>query len=196
VIGMSVLRHYDATPAQRAEYIKRRRLMEGEVDDAPMDEEDTSEGSAELTEADYVAMSAAEEFILAISENGYGKRSSSFEYRVSGRGGKGITAMAVTQRNGPIVASFPVEHTDQIMIVSNGGQLIRVPVDGIRIAGRATQGVTVFNVGADDTVVSVERVSEPEDEDPEEGMDGAAEPDAGGPESDSQDEAPNAPESD
>jgi DNA gyrase subunit A len=94
------------------------------------------------------------------------------------------------------VASFPVEHTDQIMIVSNNGQLIRVPVDGIRIAGRATQGVTVFNVGADDTVVSVERVSEPEDEDPEEGMDGAAEPEAGGPESDSQDEPPNAPESD
>jgi DNA gyrase subunit A len=88
------------------------------------------------------------------------------------------------------VASFPVEHTDQIMIVSNGGQLIRVPVDGIRIAGRATQGVTVFNVGSDDTVVSVERVSEPEDDDPENGVDGIAEPDAGGPESDSQDEPP------
>jgi DNA gyrase subunit A len=164
VIGMSVLRHYEATPAQRAAYIKRRRLMEGEVDDMPMEDEESDGSAAELTEADYVAMSAAEEFILAISEKGYGKRSSSFEYRVSGRGGKGITAMAVTPRNGPIVASFPVEHTDQIMIVSNNGQLIRVPVDGIRIAGRATQGVTIFNVGADDRVVSVERISEPEDE--------------------------------
>ena len=164
VIGMSVLRHYEATPAQRAAYIKRRRLMEGEEDDMPMEDEEADGSAAELTEADYVAMSAAEEFILAISEKGYGKRSSSFEYRVSGRGGKGITAMAVTPRNGPIVASFPVEHTDQIMIVSNNGQLIRVPVDGIRIAGRATQGVTIFNVGADDRVVSVERISEPEDE--------------------------------
>lgn len=185
VIGMSVLRHFDATPAQRSEYIKRRRLMEGEVDDTPMDEEDAADGGAELTEADYIAMSAAEEFILAISENGYGKRSSSFEYRVSGRGGKGITAMAVTPRNGPIVASFPVEHADQIMIVSNDGQLIRVPVDGIRVAGRATQGVTVFNVGSDDTVVSVERVSEPED-DEEIDMDGGA----GSVESDSEDAPP------
>lgn len=186
VIGMSVLHHFDATPAQRAEYIKRRRLMEGEVDDAPVvDEEDAGEGAAELTEADYIAMSAAEQFILAISENGYGKRSSSFEYRVSGRGGKGITAMAVTPRNGPIVASFPVEHADQIMIVSNNGQLIRVPVDGIRVAGRATQGVTVFNVGSDDKVVSVERVSEPED-DAEIGVDG----EGGQAESDSEDEPP------
>lgn len=186
VIGMSVLHHFDATPAQRAEYIKRRRLMEGEVDDAPVvDEEDAGEGTAELTEADYIAMSAAEQFILAISENGYGKRSSSFEYRVSGRGGKGITAMAVTPRNGPIVASFPVEHADQIMIVSNNGQLIRVPVDGIRVAGRATQGVTVFNVGSDDKVVSVERVSEPED-DAEIGVDG----EGGQAESDSEDEPP------
>ncbi|MFK7792558.1 MAG: DNA gyrase subunit A [Devosiaceae bacterium] len=167
VIGMSVLRHFEANPAQRTAYIKRRRLLEGEVEDVPVDEDDAGESDAELTEADYIAMSAAEEFILAISENGYGKRSSSFEYRVSGRGGKGITAMAVTKRNGPIVASFPVENADQIMIVSNDGQLIRVPVDGIRVAGRATQGVTIFNVGDDDKVVSVERVSEPDDEEGE-----------------------------
>ncbi|MEM6712641.1 MAG: DNA gyrase subunit A, partial [Pseudomonadota bacterium] len=118
VIGMSILRHFDATPAERSEYIKRRRLIEGEVDDTPLDEEDATSNGAELDEAKYVAMSAAEQFILAVSENGYGKRSSSFEYRVSGRGGKGITAMAVTPRNGNIVASFPVDHNDQIMIVS------------------------------------------------------------------------------
>jgi DNA gyrase subunit A len=95
-----------------------------------------------------------------VSENGYGKRSSAYEYRVTGRGGKGIVAMAVTHRNGPLVASFPVEHSDQIMLVTNGGQLIRCPVDGIRIAGRATQGVIVFDTAHDERVVSVERISE------------------------------------
>ena len=169
VIGMSVLRHFEATPAERAEYIKRRRLMEGDTEEVTLDEEETDGNGTVLGEERYIAMSEAEQFILAISENGFGKRSSSFEYRVSGRGGKGITAMAVTPRNGPIVATFPVDHADQIMIVSNGGQLIRVPVDGIRIAGRATQGVTIFNVSNGDKVVSVERISEPEAEDGDEG---------------------------
>ena len=169
VIGMSVLRHFEATPAERAEYIKRRRLMEGDTEEVTLDEEETDSNGTVLGEERYIAMSEAEQFILAISENGFGKRSSSFEYRVSGRGGKGITAMAVTPRNGPIVATFPVDHADQIMIVSNGGQLIRVPVDGIRIAGRATQGVTIFNVSNGDKVVSVERISEPEAEDGDEG---------------------------
>ena len=168
VIGMSILRHFEANPAERAEYIKRRRLMEGDTDAVVLDEDEAGNGT-ELGEARYVAMSEAEQFILAISENGYGKRSSSFEYRVSGRGGKGITAMAVTPRNGPIVATFPVEHADQIMIVANSGQLIRVPVEGIRIAGRATQGVTIFNVSDGDKVVSVERISEPEAEEGDEG---------------------------
>ena len=180
VIGMSVLRHFDATPAERTEYVKRRRLMEGDTEDITLDEEEQN-GGTELGEARYVEMSEAEQFILAVSENGYGKRSSSFEYRVSGRGGKGITAMAVTPRNGPIVASFPVDHADQIMIVSNNGQLIRVPVDGIRIGGRATQGVTIFNVGADDKVVSVERVSEPDDDETEEADDAPSDAEPGAP---------------
>ena len=85
-------------------------------------------------------MRAAEQVILTISENGYGKRSSSFEYRVTGRGGKGIAAMAVNARNGSLVASFPVEESDEIMLVTDGGQLIRVPVAGIRIAGRVDAG--------------------------------------------------------
>ncbi|MEM6382304.1 MAG: DNA gyrase subunit A [Pseudomonadota bacterium] len=167
VIAMSILRGFDATPAERTAYIKRRRLLEGEVEDVVIDEEG-AEDEGSIDEARYVEMSAAEQFILAMSENGYGKRSSSYEYRVSGRGGKGITAMAVTPRNGPIIASFPVENTDQIMIVAESGQLIRVPVDGIRVAGRATQGVTIFNVSDADKVVSVERISEPEPE-PEDG---------------------------
>ena len=109
-------------------------------------------------------MSAAEQFILTVSQNGYGKRTSSHEYRVTGRGGKGIVAMAVNERNGPLVASFPVEPSDQIMLVSDGGQIIRMPVDDIRIIGRGTQGVIVFKTAEDEKVVSVERLTEDEGE--------------------------------
>jgi DNA gyrase subunit A len=108
----------------------------------------------------YVEMSAAEQFVLTISEKGFGKRTSSYEYRTTGRGGKGIVAMAITEKNGRLVASFPIEETDQIMLVTNGGQLIRCPVDGIRIAGRATQGVIVFSTGEGEKVASVERLTE------------------------------------
>ncbi len=109
-------------------------------------------------------MRAAEQVILTISENGYGKRSSSYEYRVTGRGGKGIVAMAVNDRNGALVASFPVEDSDEIMLVTDGGQLIRVPVAGIRIAGRATQGVIVFDTADEEHVVAVDRIGEAEEE--------------------------------
>jgi DNA gyrase subunit A len=116
-------------------------------------------------------MSAAEQFVLTISERGFGKRSSSFEYRITGRGGKGIVAMDVRERNGTIrrksgklIASFPVEESDQIMLVTNGGQLIRCPVDGIRLAGRSTQGVIVFTTAEDERVVSVERLTEEAEE--------------------------------
>ena len=98
--------------------------------------------------------------MLTVSQRGYGKRSSSYEYRTTGRGGKGIVAMAVTGKTGRVVASFPVEDADQIMLVTNGGQLIRTRVEGIRIAGRATQGVIVFDTAEDERVVSVERLSE------------------------------------
>ena len=114
-------------------------------------------------------MSASEQFILAISENGYGKRTSSHEYRITGRGGKGIVAMAVNKRNGNLVASFPVEETDQIMLISDGGQTIRLPVGGdkpIRIVSRGSQGVIVFDTAEDEKVVSVERISEPDGDDP------------------------------
>ena len=84
-------------------------------------------------------MDAAEQFVLTITENGYGKRTSSYEYRITGRGGKGIVAMDVNERNGQLVASFPVEHSDEIMLITDGGKLIRVPVDDIRIVGRGTK---------------------------------------------------------
>ena len=96
----------------------------------------------------------------SVSENGYGKRTSSFEYRTTGRGGKGIVAMSVNNRNGKLVASFPVEESDQIMLVTDKGQLIRCPVEDIRIAGRSTQGVIVFDTADDEHVVSVEHIGE------------------------------------
>ena len=98
--------------------------------------------------------------MLTVSERGFGKRSSSYEYRISGRGGKGITAMIVNERNGRLVASFPVEDSDQIMLVTDGGKLIRCPVDDVRIAGRNTQGVRIFKTDENEKVVSVERVPE------------------------------------
>ncbi|ADZ70643.1 DNA gyrase subunit A [Polymorphum gilvum] len=166
LISMSILRHFEADAEERVTYLKRRRLMRGETEDAGVEDEAEEAGAeGHLSLERYAEMSAAEQIILTVSENGYGKRTSSFEYRVTGRGGKGITAMAVTRRNGPLVAAFPVEDSDQIMLVTDGGQLIRCPVDGIRVAGRATQGVIVFNTAEDEKVVAVERVSEDEDGD-------------------------------
>ena len=114
---------------------------------------------------------AAEQFVLTVSERGYGKRSSSYEYRVTGRGGKGIVAMDVRERDGTIrrksgslIASFPVEDEDQLMLVTDGGQLIRTRVEGIRIVGRSTQGVIVFDTAEGERVVSVERISEESDD--------------------------------
>ncbi len=122
------------------------------------------EGPEELTSERYAELSAKEQFVLTVSEKGYGKRSSSYEYRISGRGGKGIAAMVVNERNGKLVASFPVEASDQIMLVTDGGQLIRTLVEQVRIAGRNTQGVRIFRTDEDEKVVSVERI-------PDEGSD-------------------------
>jgi DNA gyrase subunit A len=170
VISLAILRQFEASAEERAAYLKMRRAVAGEVGENGGNGEETSEGEAEaaadtaLSPERYAQMSAAEQIILTISENGYGKRSSSFEYRTTGRGGKGIVAMAVNQRNGKLVASFPVEHDDGIMLVTNGGQLIRCPVEDIRIAGRATQGVIVFDTADEERVVAVERISEPVEE--------------------------------
>jgi DNA gyrase subunit A len=170
VISLTILRHVEATADERAAYLRRAAAVRrgGSVDEEPAGEaEEAANGAIELGEQRYVEMSAAEQFVLTISENGYGKRSSSYEYRTTGRGGKGVVAMDVREKDGSIrrktgrlVASFPVEETDQIMLVTNGGQLIRCPVDDIRIAGRSTQGVIVFDTADGERVVSVERLSE------------------------------------
>ena len=173
VISMAVLRHFDAIADERSAYLKMSRAVrgEGEAEGTEVDDEETGTNGGELDTERYAAMGAAEQFILTASENGYGKRSSSFEYRVTGRGGKGIVAMAVNDRNGPLVASFPVEDADEIMLVTDGGQVIRMPVHDIRIIGRGTQGVTLFDVGDGEKVVSVEHLSEAEDDD-DAGVDG------------------------
>ncbi len=175
IISMSILRNSPATAGERAAYLKLRRATSGEAlgSEALGSEADegVEAGEGEETGADcaisqerYIEMGASEQFVLTISENGYGKRTSSYEYRITGRGGKGIVAMATTERNGSLISSFPVEESDQIMLVTDGGQLIRCPVNGIRVAGRSTQGVIVFNTAEGEKVVSVERVSEPEGE--------------------------------
>ncbi|MBD8064846.1 DNA gyrase subunit A [Devosia sp. PTR5] len=167
VISMAVINHSDATAEERAAYLKMSRAMRGEADDGATDEAEVVDGDLPLPQERYAEMGALEQFILTISENGYGKRTSSHEYRITGRGGKGIVAMAVNKRNGNLVASFPVEDEDQIMLISNGGQTIRLPVGGdkpIRIVGRSSQGVIVFDTAEGEKVVSVERISEPEAE--------------------------------
>ena len=181
VISQSILRHLDVSAEERMAYLKRanavRRSQNGEeLEELAVDEEaqETAASTIELGETRYVEMSAAEQFILTVSERGNGKRSSSYEYRITNRGGKGLVAMAIWEgkkgsetikdKIGPLVASFPVEEADQLMLVTDGGQLIRCPVNGIRIAGRSTQGVIVFNTADDEKVVSVERIGEEGDD--------------------------------
>ncbi len=164
VISMTILRHFEASPEERQAYMKRAnadRRATGEAIElpaAPEPEAEEAAASIDLEQDRYIAMGAAEQFVLTLSERGYGKRTSSFEYRISGRGGKGIKAMEVNARNGSLVASFPVETSDQIMLVTDAGKLIRVPVDDIRVVGRASQGVTVFNTDKTEKVVSVEHI--------------------------------------
>ena len=169
IISMTIVGHVEAEPWERAAYLKRsaveRRAAGVDEDDiALVGEEVVEEG--QLSDERYEALKAQEQFVLTVSQKGYGKRSSSYDFRTSGRGGKGIRATdtSKTSEIGELVAAFPVQDKDQLMLVSDGGQLIRVPVDGIRIASRATKGVTIFSTAKDEKVVSVERISEPEGE--------------------------------
>ncbi len=164
VISMAILDHVEATAPERVAYLKQaaalRRAEGAEETEVEIDAEDSAEGTADLTPEKFAEMQTKEQYVLTVSEKGFGKRSSSYEFRTSGRGGKGIVAMVVNERNGRLVASFPIAENDQIMLVTNGGQLIRCPVHDVRIAGRNTQGVRIFKTDKDEKVVSVERVSE------------------------------------
>ncbi|WP_139976315.1 DNA gyrase subunit A [Ochrobactrum sp. CGA5] len=185
VISMAILHHVDADASERSAYLKRsiaERRAQGadDADDIVVVGEEVGT-ETELNDERYQELKAREETVLTVSEYGYGKRSSSYEFRVSGRGGKGIRATdtSKTDEIGKLVALFPVEARDQILLVSDGGQLIRVPVDGIRIAGRSTKGVTIFNTADGEKVVSVERISEADsDEENGNGGDAASEGEA------------------
>ena len=167
VISMSILGHVDATPEERLAYLKRaaaeRRVDGAEEEVIPASDED-ADVAVVLGDERYAALKEAEAFVLTVSEFGYGKRSSSYDFRVSGRGGKGIKATDTSKIGeiGPLVASFTVDANDQLMLVSDNGQVIRVPVDGIRFAARATKGVSIFRTRAGEKVVSVERIQDAE----------------------------------
>ncbi len=159
VISMAILSHVDAEAAERAAYVRQANMVRRGGDQEPDIEQETEGAEAvAISPERYAELSAHEQMVLTISENGYGKRSSAYEYRVSGRGGKGIIGMIVNDRNGKLVASFPADDSDQLMLVTDRGQLIRVPVDGISVVGRSTQGVIIFDTAADERVVSVEHI--------------------------------------
>lgn len=166
-ISMTILEHVEATPDERAAYLKRavleRKASGVDEEDIALTNEEVGE-EADLTEERFSYLKQHEQFVLTVTEYGYGKRSSSYDFRLTGRGGKGIRATDVSKASeiGQLVAAFPVAPEDQIMLVSDGGQVIRVPVAGIRIASRATKGVTIFNTAEGEKVVSVERISEPQ----------------------------------
>jgi DNA gyrase subunit A len=168
VVSMSIIRHFDATSEERTAYLKMRRAMAGVADDTETDEEEAL-ADPNFSNERYVEMSAAENLILTISSQGSGKLSSSHDYPVRGRGGMGVTAMDKAMRGGEIVASFPVEMDDQIMLATSKGQSIRVPVEGISFRSRSAGGVKVFNTGKNEVVVSVAWIADQGNEDDEGG---------------------------
>ena len=171
VISMSVLKHSEATSEEREEYSRAvsaiKRLQAERGDNAPVRFEETGVDMNILSAEKYAQMKENEQFILSVTSTGYGKRTSSYEYRITGRGGQGIANMEMSARNKEIVSSFPIEDDNQIMMVTDGGKLIRMPVEDIRIAGRKTQGVILFRTADDERVVSVTKL-EADDGDDEE----------------------------
>ena len=166
VISMSILEHNDIETEIRDGYLRRASALRRSGDD---EEGEVDEQGSELSDELFNELAEREQFILTVTERGFGKRSSAYEYRTTGRGGKGIANIEMTDRNGPVVASFPVASADQIMLVTDSGQLIRTSVDEIRIAGRRTQGVTLFRIENEERVVSVAHLSEVNDDEDESG---------------------------
>ena len=169
VISMAILRSVAASPAERAAYVKHanamRKAATGEAEDAedisaPDDEEEA--GDEALSPDRIAQLGAAEEFILTVSTEGFGKRTSAYEFRRTGRGGQGLLAQDLTKKGkgGRLAASFPVEEFDEILLVTDQGQLIRTPVTQVRVISRNTSGVTIFRTSADEHVVSVERLAD------------------------------------
>ena len=163
VVSMSIIRHFDAESSERQAYLKMRRAMAGLTDEAENEDEDAVAG--EISPERYAELSAAENLILTITEKGSGKLSSSHDYPVRGRGGMGVSAMDKAMRGGQLVTSFPVEMSDQIMLVTSTGQSIRVPVEGISFRSRSAGGVKVFDTAKKEVVVSVAWIADQGEED-------------------------------
>ena len=167
VVSMSIIRHFEASPDERSAYLKMRRAVAGMSDDevnSQEEEEEEINANATISPEKYAEMSAVENLILTITSSGSGKLSSSHDYPVRGRGGMGVSAIDKKMRGGLLVASFPVEIEDQIMLATSNGQSIRVPVEGISFRSRSAGGVKVFNTGEDEQVVSVAWIAEKGDD--------------------------------
>ena len=171
VISMAILRSVDATAAERAAYVKHANAMRraalgaesGEVEDTavPADDEDSEAADMVSLSLERIAdLGAAEEQILTVSTEGFGKRTSAYEFRRTGRGGQGLLAQDLSKKGGRLAASFPVDEHDEILLVTDQGQLIRTPVSQVRVVGRNSQGVTIFRTAEDEHVVSVERLAD------------------------------------
>ncbi len=173
VISMSILRHEEVAPDMRNAYLSlardRRRAMGEESEAAasqngdppPPEPEDAETGAeAAISEENFADLAVREEFVLSVTEKGFGVRSSAYDYRITGRGGQGLNNMDLSRRSDAVVAVFPIGHNDQLMLVTDGGMVIRVPVHDIRIARRGSAGVVVFKVGDGERVVSVARLPE------------------------------------
>jgi DNA gyrase subunit A len=177
VIAMSGLNNIKVDVSERDAYLKSvnasRRLISGDFTGRSEEKLRDEEMAARLTEPLFMEMQSEEEFILTVTADGFGKRSSAYGYRISNRGGKGIDSMDVKRGKGTteVVSTIPVVETDQLVMVSDGGQLIRMSVDGISFTGRTSRGVTLFKVGDKEKVVSVTRFRDVE-EDEEEGEQG------------------------
>ena len=174
VISMSVLKHMDATTEERVLYLKRANALRRQGDEEVSENGDAEDVAVdgEISDERFEQLAAEEEFILTVSDLGFGKRSSAYEYRIAGRGGQGIRNLGgIGEKHNFVVASFPVTDSHQLMLVTNGGQLIRMPVDQIRICGRNAMGVKLFTVSKGEEVVSVEPIEMGDDEDAAENVD-------------------------
>ncbi|MEQ8510454.1 MAG: DNA gyrase subunit A [Rhodospirillaceae bacterium] len=163
VISMTILHHMEFDTETRDAYLKQSRKLRGMDEDEAEAAEEAGD-APNISDEDFARMSEGEEFILTVTRKGYGKRTSAYEYRITKRGGQGVTAIATNARNGNVVAAFPVESDDEAMMITDAGKVIRIPVGDIRIAGRATQGVTLFSTAADEEVMSVAHLRKDEDE--------------------------------
>jgi len=154
VISMSILKHVEFDTESRDAYLRMAKKLRG-GDEAEDSGEEAAVTTKVLTEDEFKRFATGEEFILTATRKGFGKRTSAYEYRITGRGGSGIVSIATSKRNGDVVASFPVGGKDQVMMITDAGRLIRIPIGDVRVAGRSTQGVTLFSTGDDESVTSV-----------------------------------------